>query len=316
MKEKGTAQRLCHLKVESEWEGMRLDLFLSRRLPFLSRTRIKRLTERGNILLSGEPVKASRRLRAGEELWVNLPPPEPTHLLPEEIPLNILFEDDSLYVIDKPAGMVVHPGAGNPRGTLVNALLARGGALSGIGGVERPGIVHRLDKGTSGLLLAAKDDLTHRNLSRQLKERRLERRYLAIVQGRVGAEKGVIDAPVGRHPTRRKEMAVLKKGGRAAVTEFFVRERFSAHSLLELRLRSGRTHQVRVHLRHIGHPVAGDPLYGGRRGLTLPLSRQALHAFYIRFIHPRKHEAMAFESPLPADMEASLKLLKERDPVA
>ena len=255
-------------------------------------------------------------MREGETIALHVPPPRPSELAAEPLALDILHEDDDLLVIDKPAGLVVHPAPGHPSGTLVNALLYHCRSLSGIGGEARPGIIHRLDKDTSGLLLVAKHDRSHRHLAAQLKTRKLQRRYQALVHGAMPAQEGTIDAPVGRHPTQRKKMAVVAHGGRAARTHYRVLEAWGVLSLLELALETGRTHQIRVHLASLGHPVLGDATYGpgarrwpGRPALEQAMrafARQALHAAQVRFRHPTHGDCMTFSSPLPTDMAALL----------
>lgn len=301
---------------------MRLDRFLSTRLPDLSRTRLQALIDDRHVRVDGLARKASHRLRGGEEVSVELPEPIPLDLIPEPIPLDIVYEDDAVLVVNKPAGMVVHPGAGHDRGTLVHALLAHCPTLSGIGGVRRPGIVHRLDKGTSGLLAVAKTDQAHRELTRQLKARTVSRRYLALVHGSLPQEAGVIEAAIGRHPRDRLRMAVRPLGqGRAALTQFRVLERFEGFTLLEARLQTGRTHQIRVHLAHLGFPVAGDPIYRRRPGRPGDgdlaarlgaLGGQALHAAALGFTHPTSGIRCQFEAPPPAPFSALLDWLRGR----
>jgi len=299
---------------------MRLDRFLATRLPELSRSRIQALIGERHVQVDGASRKASHRLRGGEAVSVELPAPRPLELAPEPIPLDVAYEDEALLVVNKPAGMVVHPGPGHERGTLVHALLARCPSLSGIGGVRRPGIVHRLDKGTSGLLVVAKTDQAHLELARQLKARTVSRRYLALVHGRVPQEAGVIEAAIGRHPHDRLRMAVRPAGqGRAALTQFRVLERFEGFTLLEARLRTGRTHQIRVHLAHLGFPVAGDPVYrrrsvrppeGELAGRLAALGGLALHAAALGFDHPQSRERCEFEAPLPPPFAALLDWLR------
>ena len=313
------------IELECAEGAPRLDAYLADHLPAFSRARIQGLIRGGFVRIDGRAArKASRKLGRGAKIEVEIPPPEPHHLEPEDIPLDIRHEDEHLLVVNKPPGMVVHPGAGRREGTLVGALLYRcRGQLSGIGGVERPGIVHRLDKDTSGLLIVAKSDLTHRRLSEALKARRIGRRYLALVKGVPARGSGTIDAPVGRHPTHRTAMAVVKKNGRRAVTHYRVREVLDEAAFLVLRLETGRTHQVRVHLGHIGHPLVGDPLYGGgrlpRRGNKVHdkrfdslIHRQALHAYRLGFDHPVSGEFLEFEAEPPEDFLDALEKLRER----
>ncbi len=313
-------------KVQARLEGHRLDVFLSEVWPEISRAQAKRLVTSGAVAVGGVRKKASYALKPGDEVCVTLPDPEPSQLQPESIPLDIAYEDRYLLVVNKPAGLTVHPAAGARRGTLVHALLYHCEDLSGIGGVLRPGIVHRLDKGTSGLLVVAKTDSVHRHLSEQIRERSLKRVYRAIVWGRPGAEKGTVDASVGRHPTARKKMAVLESGGKRAVTRFKLIRRYDFLSLLELELETGRTHQIRTHMAHLGCPVFGDPKYGGRRkalnasrgrfaregaALLKGISRQALHAWRLSLVHPVLDRRMEFTAPLPSDMEWVLERLEE-----
>jgi 23S rRNA pseudouridine1911/1915/1917 synthase len=289
------------LRVPKVRRGLRLDRFLAVELPRFSRSRIQNLIREGRIVLNGNKTRPSATLHEGDLIRLVEPPPQKIATEPENIPLDILFEDDDLIVINKPAGMVVHPGAGNTRHTLVNALLAHSGSLSAIGGKERPGIVHRLDKDTSGCLVAAKNDATHRNLSRQFAERTVQKIYLALVAGTTRKAHGVIDASIGRHPTQRQRMAVVKKHGRSARTEYRVLQSAEGISLVECTLHSGRTHQIRVHLHHLGHPVLGDKVYGRRSAGEF--SRQMLHAWKLGFQHPRNSEWKSFKAPLPEDFQ-------------
>ena len=324
--------RLITEATESD-QGVRLDVFLSQRLPELSRTRLQTLIKQGEVRSSAATiVDAKYRVKPGDQFEVTVPPPVPAEPEAETIPLNILYEDDALIVIDKPAGLVVHPGAGHSSGTLVNALIAHCGAsLSGIGGVARPGIVHRLDKDTSGILVVAKTDQAHRALAAEFadhgREGALERTYLALVWSTPPLPHGTIDVPIGRHPTSRTKMGVLPNKGRHAITHYRVLETFGGHppvtSLVECTLETGRTHQVRVHLAHIGTPVIGDPLYAqgfksklrnlpeALRTKIMQLDRQALHAARLAFTHPRTGTLLEFNSPLPDELSEILDRLKE-----
>ena len=293
-----------------ETDGARLDAWLAARLP-LSRSRIVKLIDAGMVRLNGEVPRKRAVPIAGDRIEIRVPPPEPSPLTPEAIPLDILYQDSDLLVIDKPAGLVVHPAPGHRGGTLVNALLHGVSDLSGVGGVLRPGIVHRLDKDTSGLMLVAKNDDAHRALAEDLRRRRVGRRYLAAAWGHLEGDNHTVDAPIGRHPTDRKRMGVIE-GGRSAVTHLRVLERWRAADLVQAQLESGRTHQIRVHLAHLGHPVVGDPVYGAGRErgfsgsarawaaeLARRVPRQFLHAAELRFVHPRTGEEMRFSSELP-----------------
>jgi len=278
----------------------RLDRFPAEHAPELSRSAAARLIKGHLVLLNGRPADPADRVAAGDVVDFEIPPAYVVDAAAEQIPLDVLYEDEDIAVIDKPAGMVVHPAPGHYTGTLVHALLGRGGAWSAIGGVSRPGVVHRLDKGTSGLIVVARNDASHRALSSQLKDRSLSRTYLSIVQGRVKADSGELEGPIGRHPRERKRMAVVA-GGRFARTRYQVVERRRTHTLLRCDLDTGRTHQIRVHLAALGHPVAGDGEYGGREeGLERPM----LHAWRMRLRHPRTGAEMTFEAPPPQDFQA------------
>ena len=286
--------------------GRRLDSEISARAD-VSRAAAQKWLDAGLVLVDGQARPKNHQTRPGEVVTVTPPPARPLDAQPEDIPLCIVYEDDALLVVDKPRGMVVHPAAGNEQGTLVNALLAHcGSSLSGINGVLRPGIVHRIDKDTSGLLVVAKTDAAHLGLSAQLEAHSMEREYRAVVHGRMRESEGVIDAPLARHPVHRKKMAVVP-GGRRAVTHYRVLEQFPRFCYLSCRLETGRTHQIRVHMASIGHPLAGDPLYGPARGLSI--GGQCLHAAVLGFTHPVTGEFLRFVSPLPDYFEALLKKL-------
>lgn len=304
--------RLHRLRVPAAWEGERLDRFLAAQDDLdLSRSQIQRLIRSGDVTVDGAPGKPSHPLRAGQEVMVFVPAAPPPLLLPESFPIDVVYEDDDILVINKPRDLVVHPAPGHESGTLVNALLAYSDDLSLVAGTARPGIVHRLDKDTTGLMLVAKTDAAHRTLSAELKKRLIERRYLALVHGVPAAEHGMIDAPIGRHPEDRKRMTV-RHDGRSAWTEYWVRERFGqAYALLECKLYTGRTHQIRVHLAYIGHPIAGDPLYGPRQTLA-GLGGQALHAYRLAFTHPRTRERMSFTCDPPDDFQRVLGEVRDR----
>jgi 23S rRNA pseudouridine1911/1915/1917 synthase len=303
------------LAIPASLQGQRLDraltTLLSAEAGAFSRARLQALLAQGHVALSGKSVAAaSRKVKTGEVFMVHVPPPEAAAPKPQKMKLTVVYEDNDLLVINKPAGLVVHPAPGNRDRTLVNALLAHcGKSLSGIGGVARPGIVHRLDKDTSGLIVVAKNDAAHQALSRQFADRSLSRTYQAVVWGAPIPHVGSIEAPVGRHPRDRKKMAVTAKG-RPALTHYKVLKVFRDTSLIECKLATGRTHQIRVHLLHIKHPVLGDPVYGKRKtGAPYDFPRQALHAAQLQFEHPRTGKLMRFSSNLPADMAALLKKL-------
>ena len=285
---------------------MRIDRHLVTALPELSRSRIQQLIRSGFVRLNGAIPRPHQIVRTGDQIELTNPPPEKIETRPEAIPLEILFEDDDLIVINKPAGMTVHPGAGHHEHTLVNALLYHCSTLSGIGGKERPGIVHRLDKETSGCIVAAKNDIAHRELSKQFATRAVEKIYLALVAGKLRKQTGVIEEKIGRHPVQRKRMSVSSPRGREARTEYRVLRLNEQASLIECRLHSGRTHQIRVHLHHLGHPVLGDKIYGLRFAKNFP--RQMLHAWKLGFRHTRTGERKNFEAPLPDDFEQAIAL--------
>ncbi len=302
------------LTVKAEHSGCRLDSYLALHAAGLSRNRAQMLIEEGRVLVSGAPcADKNYRLQPGDRVSLTIPPPEEASVAAEDIQLDIVYEDGDLLVINKPRGMVVHPASGHSGGTLVNALLGHCSDLSGIGGVMRPGIVHRLDKDTSGLLIVAKNDLAHRALSGQLKARKLRREYIALVHGQVSPKIGRIEAPIGRHPRHRKKMAVVG-GGRDAVTRYRVVKYYNRYSLLRLNLETGRTHQIRVHLSHLGYPVVGDSAYakGGKGDLPAELMQpHALHARHLAFTHPRSGEELNFSTPLPAAFKNTLQWLKD-----
>jgi len=297
--------------VGPEHAGKRLDAVLARLEPSLSRAQVQRLIDAGEVRVSGERAKPAHKLRAGERIEGAVPAPVETAVTGEALPLAILYEDADVVVIDKPAGMVVHPAPGHASGTLVNALLHHCVDLSGVGGELRPGIVHRLDKDTSGVLVVAKHDRAHRALAAQWKGHGIEREYLAIVRGAPREASGTVDAPIGRHPVDRKRMSTATRRGRAAVTHWRVERRLRDATLLRVRLETGRTHQIRVHLASIGLPVLGDPVYGRGRGPreAADLGRQALHAALLGFAHPTSGAKLRFEAPLPAELVALLERL-------
>ncbi len=301
------------LLVLTSERKLRLDQFLAKRLPEFSRSRLQRLIRSGFVRLNDSTSRPRQIVRGGDKIELTEPPLEKIETLPEPIPLEILFEDDDLIVINKPPGLVVHPGAGHREHTLVNALLNHCATLSGIGGKERPGIVHRLDKETSGCLVVAKNDVAHWELSKQFAARRVEKIYLALVAGKLRKPTGVIEEKIGRHPVHRERMSATTLRGRAAKTEYRVVRSSERASLIECRLHSGRTHQIRVHLHHLGHPVLGDKVYALRLARDFP--RQMLHAWKLGFRHPRTEEWKSFEAPLPDDFAAAIKLTIESQQV-
>ena len=285
--------------VEPETAGQRIDRFLSGEDTGLSRSALQALVADGHVLCNGKLVAKSLKLKAGDTILLEIPDAKPIEAVPQDIPLDIVYEDEHLLVVNKPKGMVVHPAPGNPDGTLVNALLWHcKGSLSGIGGEIRPGIVHRIDKDTSGLLVAAKNDFAHLALSAQLAAHTMARTYAAVVCGNLREAAGTVDAPIGRHPTDRKRMAVTQKNARRAVTHWSVIARYNGYTHIRCELETGRTHQIRVHMAHIGHPLLGDLVYGHKRP-EKGLSGQCLHARALRFIHPRTGKLVTFTCPLP-----------------
>lgn len=295
--------------VKAEHEGMRLDVFLTEQMEG-SRSYIQNLIKSGHVTVNFKPGKANMRLSEGIVIDVEVPKPEVIEVLPEDIPVEYLYEDEHIIIINKPRGLVVHPGAGNYSGTLVNALLYHCKDLSGINGEIRPGIVHRLDKDTSGVMMAAKNDRAHIGLAEQVKNHSAKRTYLALVQGNIVEEKGIIKAPIGRHPKDRMKMAVVFENSKDAVTHFKVLERYGCHTLVECSLETGRTHQIRVHFAHIGHPVVNDPFYGYRR-MDFPIEGQALHSHTLDVVHPITKETMHFEASIPEDFQHCIAFAKE-----
>ena len=308
------------ITTNNEEAGKRLDAFLASQLRDTSRTRIQRAIEDGDVLVNDRAVKPSYKLRAGDQIDIDFPEPPPVEILAEPIPLHIIYEDDDLIVVDKPAGMIVHPGAGIESGTLANALVYHFNELSGSAGRIRPGIVHRIDKDTSGLLVVAKNDAAHTRISEQFHDRKVFKMYVALVYGRVSQSLGDIEANIGRSPHNRTRMAVLKGGaGRYAHTLFQVVDQYTEFSLLRVQIKTGRTHQIRVHLSHIGHPVVSDTLYGMGRDNTVQnaqmkkqvriLGRHFLHAAQLEFHHPTTGELLKFDSPLPHKLKSFLAML-------
>lgn len=291
-------------------EGTRLDLYISKELNDISRSYVQKLIEKGKVKVNDEIIISKKyKVIENDSIEVEIPEPEKLKLEPENIPIHIVYEDDDVLVVNKPQGMVVHPAPGHYKGTLVNALLYHSKNLSSINGIIRPGIVHRIDKDTSGLLMVAKNNNSHNFLSAQLKEHSINRMYLALVHGNVKTNSGTIDAPVGRHPVNRLKRAVVERNGKRAVTHFRVIERYSDYTLVELKLETGRTHQIRVHMSYLGYPLVGDPLYGIKKK-KFNLQGQALHAKLLGFVHPTKLEYMEFDSTLPDYFKALLEKIK------
>ena len=288
--------------------GMRLDSFVADAAD-VTRSAAARLIADGNVRVDGKPAGKSHKLTGAETVDVTLPEPEPIHAVPQDIPLDVVYEDEDVIVVNKPAGLVVHPAPGHPDGTLVNALLHHcGDSLSGVGGALRPGIVHRIDRDTSGLIIAAKNDAAHQALAAQLRDHTLARTYECIVVGNLRDDSGTVDAPIARDPRDRKRMAVAKAGGRSAVTHWEVVARYPGHTHVRCRLETGRTHQIRAHMAYLGHPILGDTVYGAKKPVP-GLTGQCLHAVGLRFLHPRTHEPVELSCPLPDEFTAMLKKL-------
>ena len=298
------------LRASEESKNQRLDAFLASSLDGLTRSQATRLIESGEVAVNGRAVGKSYKLAGGEDIAVTLPEPEPVEAVPQDIPLDVVYEDADVIVVNKPSGMVVHPAPGHPDGTLVNALLYHcAGTLSGIGGALRPGIVHRIDRDTSGLIIAAKNDAAHQYLSAQLADHTLARTYECIVVGALREDRGTVDAPIARHPADRKRMAVVA-GGREAVTHWEVIARYPGYTHVRCRLETGRTHQIRVHMAYIGHPILGDTVYGAKKEVP-GLTGQCLHAVGLRFLHPRTHEVVELSCPLPDEFTRMLQKIRK-----
>lgn len=298
------------LRASEESKNQRLDAFLASSLDGLTRSQATRLIESGEVAVNGRAVSKSYKLAGGEDVAVTLPEPEPVEAVPQDIPLDVVYEDADVIVVNKPSGMVVHPAPGHPDGTLINALLYHcAGTLSGIGGALRPGIVHRIDRDTSGLIIAAKNDAAHQYLSAQLADHTLARTYECIVVGALREDRGTVDAPIARHPTDRKRMAVVA-GGREAVTHWEVIARYPGYTHVRCRLETGRTHQIRVHMAYIGHPILGDTVYGAKKEVP-GLTGQCLHAVGLRFLHPRTHEVVELFCPLPEEFTRMLQKIRK-----
>jgi 23S rRNA pseudouridine1911/1915/1917 synthase len=302
-----------HRQVIVQQGKQRLDRALAQHFPDLSRSRLQKLIAQGNVTVNGEVCTDKKQLlQTEDEIFLSIPPLEPLSVEPEPIPLDILYEDEHLIIVNKPAGLVVHPAPGNETGTLVNALLAHCDNLAGIGGVERPGIVHRLDKDTSGALVIAKNDFAHQHLQAQIQGKTAQREYLGLVYGVPKGEQGTIELPIGRHPVDRKKMAVVDKGGRNAITHWQVEERLGNYTLIAFQLETGRTHQIRVHCAAMGHPIVGDPVYSSAPAVGVNLSGQVLHARRLGLIHPVTGEKISAIAPLPQDFTKLLTVLKNR----
>jgi 23S rRNA pseudouridine1911/1915/1917 synthase len=300
------------LQVHEEGAGQRADVWLTDQLEPMTRSAVQRLLAEGQVLREGRTLTKNSRLSDGDCLEITLPDPEPADVLPQNIPLDIVYEDEDVIVVNKPKGLVVHPAPGHPDGTLVNALMYHcGDSLSGIGGELRPGIVHRIDRDTSGLLIAAKNDAAHQKLAAQLQDHTLARTYHCIVTGRLREDSGTVNAPIGRHPVERKKMAVVANG-RPAVTHWTVLERFPGFTYVECRLETGRTHQIRVHMAYLGHPIWGDTVYGGKKPVP-GLQGQCLHAVGLRFLHPRTGEPVELHCGLPEEFQAKLRSLRAKN---
>ena len=298
------------LRASEENKNQRLDAFLASSLDGLTRSQATRLIESGEVAVNGKTAGKSYKLAGGEDIAVTLPEPEPGEAVPQDIPLDVVYEDADVIVVNKPSGMVVHPAPGHPDGTLVNALLYHcAGTLSGVGGALRPGIVHRIDRDTSGLIIAAKNDAAHQYLSAQLADHTLARTYECIVVGKLREDRGTVDAPIARHPTDRKRMAVVA-GGREAVTHWEVIARYPGYTHVRCRLETGRTHQIRVHMAYIGHPILGDTVYGAKKEVP-GLTGQCLHAVGLRFLHPRTHEVVELFCPLPEEFTRMLQKIRK-----
>ncbi|MER3491539.1 MAG: RluA family pseudouridine synthase [Mastigocladus sp. ERB_26_2] len=306
---------MTEISLQVEEQGERLDRYLTEQLTDLSRSRIQQLIEQGQVQLNGKVCTSKKTtVKLGDRISLEIPPAEPLELAAQNIPLDILYEDDQLLILNKPAGLVVHPAPGHPDGTLVNAILAHCPNLPGIGGVQRPGIVHRLDKDTTGVIAIAKTEFAHQHLQAQLKAKTAQREYLGVVYGVPKTENGTIDLPIGRHPVDRKKMAVVlpEKGGRPATTHWRILERLGNYTLMHFQLETGRTHQIRVHSSHIGHPIVGDPIYSSGRSVGVNLPGQALHAWRLRLQHPVSEQWIEVTAPIPQTFKTLLEVLRRR----
>ncbi|BAY35986.1 putative pseudouridine synthase [Nostoc sp. NIES-2111] len=306
---------LNEFDLQVEEDSARIDRYLAEELPDLSRSRIQQLIEQGKVQVNGKVCTSKKiNLKVGDRITLEIPEAQPLELIPEDIPLDILYEDDQLLIINKPAGLVVHPAPGHPNGTLVNAVLAHCPNLPGIGGVQRPGIVHRLDKDTTGAIAIAKTDIAYQHLQAQLQAKTARREYLGVVYGAPKTESGTVDLPVGRHPQDRKKMAVVpvEEGGRSAITHWRVKERLGNYTLIHFQLETGRTHQIRVHSAKMGHPIVGDPVYGSGRSVGVNLPGQALHAWKLKVQHPISGDWIEATAQLPQIFNTLLDILRKR----
>ncbi|CAM2825997.1 RluA family pseudouridine synthase [Paenibacillus sediminis] len=310
MEEQALERDTLEWTVTAEYVKERIDKYVAEAMEDVSRSQVQLWIQNGHIKVNGSLVKANYKLSEGDFIELTIPEPTGVEIVPENIPLEVVYEDSDVIVVNKPRGMVVHPAPGHTSGTLVNALMYHCKDLSGINGELRPGIVHRIDKDTSGLLMAAKNDKAHASLAEQLKEHSVTRKYIAIVHGNITHDQGTIDAPIGRDPLDRKKYTVTDKNSKHAVTHFLVLERLSDYTLVELKLETGRTHQIRVHMKFIGHPLVGDPVYGRSKGIKM--DGQALHAEVLGFNHPTSGQYLEFSAPLPSDMEEVLTSLRNR----
>lgn len=309
--ETGHESETYEWRVDAESAKTRIDKYITENLgEDVSRSQVQLWITDGHVIVNEGPVKSNYKVSQGDRILLKVPEPSAVEIIPEDIPLEIAFEDADVIVVNKPRGMVVHPAPGHSSGTLVNALMFHCKDLSGINGELRPGIVHRIDKDTTGLIMAAKNDKAHASLAAQLKDHSVNRRYLALVHGNMSHDQGTVDAPIGRDAHDRKLYTVTDRNSKHAVTHFTVIERFGDYTLLELKLETGRTHQIRVHMKYIGHPLVGDPVYGKSKGIKL--DGQALHAAVLGFVHPSSGEYMEYSAPLPSDMEELLTILRGR----
>lgn len=311
MKHKEVLMNFMEIYVDKNYNE-RLDYFLSKKIPDISRTYIQKMIKEGFILVNSRQVKSKYMIKEGDLIHISLKEPEKLELVPEDIPIDIIYEDEDFLVVNKPKGMVVHPAPGNPRGTLVNALLYHVSNLSSINGDFRPGIVHRLDKDTTGLLVVAKNNESHLMLAKQIKERKAKRVYVGLVYGELIKHEGVINAPIGRHPINRKRMAVVNENSKEAITNYNVLETFKGYTLIEASLKTGRTHQIRVHMAYIHHPIVGDPLYSNRKN-EFGVKSQLLHAKKLGLYHPRTGKYMEFTCQLPEEFRKIIQILKKEN---